>query len=58
MHRGAGVSFFLDYKYSALLFMLFTDSIYISPVVISFLYSSTIIVLDVYMSYCSDIDLS
>jgi len=37
--------------------MLFPDSIS-TPIAISFLYSSAIIVLDIYISYCSDIDLS
>ena len=52
--------FFLDHTYSYS-FIHVIPRFYLSiscPVVISFLCSSAIIVLDIYMSYCSDIDLS
>jgi len=38
--------------------MLFLDSLILLSVTISYSYSYAIIVLDIYMLYCSDIDLS
>ena len=58
MLREAGIPLFLIIGILALLFMLFSDSIYIVSSCDLFLYSFAIIVLNIYMSYCSVIGLS
>jgi len=51
-------SLFLIICIHVLLFMLFPILSISCQVIISFLYSSAIIVFNIYMSYCSNIDLS
>jgi len=56
MHLEEKESLFLIIGIPTILFMLFFDSLYIVSVTISYSYSYVIIVLDIYMSYCSAID--